>query len=132
MSYYFSFFRIFRFEHSKLTQFFTDYSLVDPSQLAQVDYNQNLNRMGELKYNNFHVNNNFKLLSISGYFAMMPLLLTVDFFLLHCVSQDSKIYRYLNERIVAKFFFSGPMALYSLSLLPMGLSAVLELRFFTV
>jgi hypothetical protein len=88
--------------------------------------------MSELKYNNIHINNNFKLLTIAAYFALMPLLLAIDFFLVHCVSIDSKIYRYLNERVVAKFFFSAPMALYSLSLLPMGLSAVLELRFLTI
>jgi len=88
--------------------------------------------MAELKYNNFHVNHNFKLLALAAYFALMPLLLAIDFFLVHCVSTDSKLYRYLNERVVAKFFFSGPMALFSLGLLPMCLSAILELRFLTI
>lgn len=48
MSYYFSFFRILRFEHTKLTQFFTDYNIVDTSLLASVNYNQNFNSVAEL------------------------------------------------------------------------------------
>jgi len=42
LSYFFTFFRIFRLEHSKLTYLFVDYKLIDlPSLSKQVDYNQN-------------------------------------------------------------------------------------------
>jgi|LauGreDrversion4_2_1035121.scaffolds.fasta_scaffold75305_5 hypothetical protein len=37
--YFFTFFRIFRFEHVKLTYFFLDYNLIDISSLAKVFYN---------------------------------------------------------------------------------------------
>jgi len=39
LSYFFSFFRIFRFEHTKLTYFFLDYKFIDPASLTKVFYN---------------------------------------------------------------------------------------------
>ena len=95
-------------------------------------YNQNLNHLAELKFNNIHVNNNFKFITLAAYFGLMPLVLAVDFFLVNCIASNSRIYNFINQRTIQKYFFSGPMALYCLFVLPMGLSAVLELRFFTV
>jgi hypothetical protein len=39
MKYFFTFFRIFRFEHTKLTYFFLDYKIIDVSSLTQIFYN---------------------------------------------------------------------------------------------
>ena len=132
MSYYFSFFRIFRFEHTKLTQFFTGYNIVDTSLLASVNYNQNFNSVAELQYQNLHVNNNFKLLTFASYFALMPLVLGLNFFMLYCISSSSNfISSYFNEKIAQKYFFSGPMVLICLFMFPIGVSILLEFRFFT-
>jgi hypothetical protein len=48
MKYFFTFFRIFRFEHTKITYFFMDYNLLDASKFTSVFYNQNFNVLAEV------------------------------------------------------------------------------------
>ena len=86
MNYFFTFFRIFRFEHSKVTTFFKDYDLLDFEALPTLFYNQNYNIQTENQYHNVHSNHNFKFLFIAGYFALMPIVMTVDFFIIQCTS----------------------------------------------
>jgi hypothetical protein len=42
-------------------------------------YNNNMYQVGELLYQNFMVNNSFKILLFIAYFLMMPLVLLFDF-----------------------------------------------------
>ena len=55
LQYFFTFFRIFRFEHTKLTYFFMDYKLIDVDLLAKVFYNQNFGAAAEVEYHNVHL-----------------------------------------------------------------------------
>jgi hypothetical protein len=93
-------------------------------------YNQNFYWMSELEYHNFHVNNNFKLLFLAAYFALMPIVLFLDFIMIHCFSTTFKPYLFLSEKIAQKFFFSGPLVLFTLFSVPFGVYCLLELRFY--
>jgi hypothetical protein len=132
MRYFFTFFRIFRFEHSKVTYFFRDFSLLDFESLSLArNYNQNFAWMAELEYHNVHVNHNFKLLALAAYFGAMPALLAVDFFVVQCTA-SCRAYRYISEKIPQKYFFSGPLLLFTLASMPIGISCLLEFRFYTL
>jgi hypothetical protein len=50
--------------------------------LAKVIYNQNFGATAEIEYHNVHLQNNFKMLIFAGYFALMPLILALDFFVI--------------------------------------------------
>lgn len=132
MKYFFTFFRIFRFEHTKLTYFFVDHNIVETDSLTQISYNQNFRTMAELEYHNVHSNHSFKFLAIAAYFAVMPIILAVDFFVVHCTSFNDRWYVYLSEKIAQRYFFSGPLTLFSLALFPIGVSIILEFRFYSL
>jgi hypothetical protein len=59
-----------------------DYNLIDVEMLAKVIYNQNFGATAEIEYHNVHLQNNFKMLIFAGYFALMPLILALDFFVI--------------------------------------------------
>ena len=131
MKYFFTFFRIFRLEHTKLAYFFADYNLIDTVSFLKLTYNQNFADMAELQYHNIHSNNNIKFLIFVGYFALMPIILAVDFFFSNC-TYSFKYYHYIHEKIALRYFFSGPIFMLTLFFLPVTISALLELKYFNI
>jgi len=131
-SYFFTFFRIFRFEHTKLTYFFLDYNLIDVSSLTKVFYNQNLNYLSELQYHNIHLSANLKILAFAAYFASMPVILTLDFLIVQCLSSKLIGYKWFNENVAQSYFFSGPLMLFTVMCFPVIINVVLEIKFINI
>lgn len=88
--------------------------------------------MSELQYHNIHLSANLKILAFAAYFATMPIILTVDFFIVQCLSTKMKAYKWFNENIAQSFFFSGPLMLFTVMSFPVLLNLVLEIKFLNV
>lgn len=71
--------RIFRWEHAAITNFFQEEGWIDLASMARIIFNKNFYFLGELEYNSFHVNNALKIYTIFMYFAVMPVVLLIDF-----------------------------------------------------
>lgn len=85
--------------------------------------------MSEIEYHNVHVNNNFKILAIAGYFMVIPVVLAIDFFIVQC-THSCRAYQFISEKIPQRFFFSGPLVLFTLFFFPIGIHCLLEFRFY--
>jgi len=73
--------------------------------------------------------NNFKVYLVLGYSLCMPILLSIDFFVMHCVQRPSQAYMWLHDKLIQQYFFKGPLTILLLYAYPMTVSAVLELRY---
>jgi hypothetical protein len=61
----------------------------------------------------------------------MPLILALDFFIIQCTC-SCKLYNWFHDTVASKFFFSGPLMLILLLCFPVGVSVMLEFRFFNI
>jgi len=73
--------------------------------------------------------NNFKVYALVVYSLALPILLAIDFFVMHCVQRPSQIYIWFHNKIIQQYFFNGPLTFLLIIAYPITVSAVIELRF---
>ncbi len=94
--------------------------------MAKYVFSKNFYRLGELEYNSFHINNSLKIYTIFMYFAIMPVILLVDFIITQCSSVTK--YRWYHDNIAQMYFFSGPLLMFIIFSLPIGVTTIMELN----
>jgi hypothetical protein len=128
--YFFSFFRIFRFEHAAITNFFIENHWINLDSIEKLIYNMNLYPVGEIEYHSFHINNSLKIYGLFCYFVLMPAILTLDFIITQCSSVNK--FKWFHENIALQYFFSGPLFMFIAFSYPIGVTAFLELKSMTI
>ena len=71
------------------------------------------------------------MLIFAGYFALMPIILALDFFVIQC-TVSCKFYDWFSEKVSQNYFFCGPLMVIMIFGFPFIVSAVTELRYFTI
>jgi len=131
LRYFFTFFRVFRFEHTKISYLFFDYDLLEGDSLSKkTDINQNFSFVDEFKYNSVFLSLNLKFPLLASYLSLMPIILSLNFFLLHCLkSRYPRPITWCHLYLSSPYLFTGPLLLLTLFTLPWSVSLLLDLRY---
>lgn len=104
--------------------------LIDFDLVSQNMYSTNLNDIAKFYYNNFFINNVFKMDLIFAFVVMVPVVVMVDFCLSHWFAQEKRIKfrNWWRDHIFSRFFFSTTLTLLNLTFYPFMVSALLEIN----
>ena len=89
--------------------------------------------MNELEYNTVFLSLNLKLPIFAGYLALMPVILSVNFLLLHCFKASyPKAIKWVHWYIAEPYMFTGPFLMLTLFIMPLSVGCLLEWRYYEV
>jgi hypothetical protein len=76
---------------------------------------------------------NLKLPIFAGYLALMPVILSVNFLLLHCFKASyPKPIKWVHWYIAEPYMFTGPFLMLTLFIMPLSVGCLLEWRYYEV
>ena len=76
---------------------------------------------------------NLKLPIFAGYMALMPVILSVNFLLLHCFKASyPKAIKWVHWYIAEPYMFTGPFLMLTLFIMPLSVGCLLEWRYYEV
>ena len=89
--------------------------------------------MNELEYNTVFLSLNLKLPIFAGYLALMPVILSLNFLLLHCFKASyPKAIRWFHWYIAEPYMFTGPFLMLILFIMPLSVGCLLEWRYYDI
>ena len=59
----------------------------------------------------------------------MPIVLTIDFFVVQCLSTKMTVYKWFNQNVAQSYFFGGPLMLFTVMCFPIVVNIVMEIKF---